>query len=144
MDELLKRAINIATKAHEGQVDKMEIPYICHVLRVMEAGRTNDEKVLGALHDLVEDTEWTFEQLEQEFPKQIIDALRCLTKMSEDENYDEFIARIQTNSLATRVKINDIVDNLDIRRLDVLIERDFVRLKKYHTAYKKLIKTNEL
>lgn len=136
---MLKKAIQIATEAHEGQFDKSGMPYIGHVMRVMEAGKTNNEKIVGVLHDIVEDTDWTFEKLEEEgFPTHIVDAIRCLTKTSDDEPYEEFIKRVQTNLLAVRVKINDLTDNMDIRRLSVISDKDIERLKKYHKAYKRL------
>lgn len=140
--DLLQRAIDIATKAHEGQVDKAGKPYIEHPLRVMNMGITEQEKILGVLHDIVEDTEWTFTMLKDEgFSDEIIDALRCITKRSNDESYDKFIQRIKKNPLAVKVKLNDLTDNMDIRRLPYLSEKDIKRLKKYLRAYKQL--TNE-
>ncbi|MDH6343744.1 (p)ppGpp synthase/HD superfamily hydrolase [Parabacteroides sp. PFB2-12] len=136
---MLQKAIQIAIKAHESQFDKYDIPYVGHIMRVMEAGKTDDEKIVGVLHDIVEDTDWTFEKLEEEgFATYIIDAIRCLTKTSEDEPYEEFIKRVQTNPLAVRVKINDLADNMDIRRLSAISEKDVERLRKYHKAYKRL------
>lgn len=136
---MLQKATQIATKAHEEQFDKSGMPYIAHVMRVMEAGKSVDEKIVGVLHDIVEDTDWTFEKLEEEgFPTHIVDAIRCLTKTSEDEHYDEFIKRVQANPLAVRVKINDLTDNMDIRRLSTISDKDIDRLRKYHKAYKQL------
>lgn len=128
-------------QAHAGQVDKAGMPYAGHVMRVMQAGRTIDEKIVGVLHDLVEDTDWTFEALLAEgFPTHIIDALRCVTKLSDDEPYDAFIQRVKTNPLAVAVKINDLTDNMDIRRLSDITENDVQRLRKYLKAYRNLIK----
>ena len=136
----LQRAIEIATEAHKGQFDKSGKDYIGHPLRVMEMGRTEEERIVGVLHDVVEDSEWTFEMLQAEgFSKEIIDALRCLTKLSENENYENFIDRVRKNPLATAVKINDLTDNMDIRRLPYLSDKDVKRLKKYLKAYKKLV-----
>ena len=133
----LERAIEIATKAHRGQLDKAGKDYICHPLRVMAAGKSVNEKIVGMLHDVVEDTEWTFEKLEAEgFSCEVIDALRCVTKLSDSEPYDKFIARVKTNSLAVAVKLNDLSDNMDIRRLPYLSDKDVKRLKKYLKAYK--------
>lgn len=135
----LEKAIEIATKAHFGQLDKAGNDYITHPLRVMAAGKTTDEKIVGVLHDVVEDTEWTFEMLAAEgFSDEIIEALRCVTKFSENEPYDKFIARVKTNQLAVAVKINDLSDNMDIRRLPYLSDKDVKRLKKYLKAYKQL------
>lgn len=136
----LQRAIEIATEAHKGQLDKSGKDYIGHPLRVMEMGKTENEKIVGVLHDVIEDTDWTFEALAEEgFSKDVIDALRCVTKLSENENYDDFIERIKKNPLAVAVKINDLSDNMDIRRLPYLSDKDVKRLKKYLKAYKKLI-----
>lgn len=136
----LARAIEIATEAHRGQVDKAGNEYIGHPLRVMEMGKTEEEKIVGVLHDVVEDTDWSFERLEAEgFAPEIIAALKCVTKISENENYDAFIERVRKNPLATAVKINDLTDNMDIRRLPYLSDKDVKRLKKYLKAYKKLI-----
>lgn len=132
----LNRAIEIAVEAHKGQKDKVGQSYYRHVFRVMERGKSDEEKICGILHDVVEDTDWTFEALEKEgFSKQIIDALRCVTKESEDEDYDHFTERVSKNPLAIRVKINDLLDNMDISRYNRLTERDLVRLNKYLKAY---------
>ena len=136
----LERAIEIATQAHQGQFDKAGRDYIGHPLRVMEMGKTKDEKIVGVLHDVIEDTDWTFEKLAEEgFSQEIISALRCVTKLSENENYDDFIDRVKKNPLAVAVKINDLTDNMDIRRLPYLSDKDVKRLKKYLKAYKRLI-----
>ena len=135
----LQRAIEIATEAHQGQLDKAGRDYIGHPLRVMEMGKTEDEKIVGVLHDVIEDTDWTFEKLAEEgFSQEIISALRCVTKLSENENYDDFIDRVKKNPLAVAVKINDLTDNMDIRRLPYLSDKDVKRLKKYLKAYKRL------
>ena len=76
----LERAIEIATEAHRGQRDKAGNDYIGHPLRVMAAGKTLEEKIVGVLHDVVEDSDWTLEELAAEgFAPEIIEALRCLT-----------------------------------------------------------------
>jgi hypothetical protein len=135
----LERAIEIATEAHRGQFDKAGNDYIGHPLRVMAMGKTTDEKIVGVLHDVIEDTDWTFDRLAAEgFSAEVIDALRCVTKLSEDEPYDNFIARVKANPLAVEVKLNDLSDNMDIRRLPYISEKDVKRLKKYLRAYKQL------
>lgn len=135
----LQRAIDIATEAHKGQLDKAGREYIGHPLRVMEMGKTEEEKIVGVLHDVIEDTDWTFERLKEEgFSQEVIAALKCVTKLSENENYDDFIDRVKKNPLAVAVKINDLTDNMDIRRLPYLSDKDVKRLKKYLKAYKRL------
>ena len=117
MEKILSKAITLALKAHEGQVDKSGMPYAGHIMRVMAAGRTMDEKIVGILHDVIEDTLWTFDALFAEgFLMHIVDALRCVTKLTDDEPYNEFIGRVKTNPLAVAVKINDLTDNMDVRR----------------------------
>ena len=144
MNELLAKAINIALEAHKGQTDYSGMPYIVHVMNVMHAGRTEAEKIVGVLHDVVEDTDWTFDALLNEgFPTEIVDALRCVTKITDDEPYDDFIERVKTNSLAVAVKINDLIDNLDVRRLNEITDKDVMRMRKYLKAYKELTKINE-
>lgn len=141
MKQLLSKAINLAMQAHAGQVDKAGMPYIGHVMRVMQAGKTIDEKIVGVLHDVVEDTTWTFDALLAEgFPVHIVDALRCVTKLSDDEPYESFINRVKTNPLVVAVKINDLTDNMDIRRLQTLTDADVQRLRKYLKAYQSLVK----
>ena len=140
MEQLLAKAVTIALEAHKGATDKAGMPYAGHIMRVMQAGRTNDEKIVGVLHDLVEDTHWTFDMLlEEGFPTYIVDALRCVTKISEDEPYEAFIERVKSNSLAVAVKINDLTDNMDIRRLADITDKDAIRLRKYLKAYRELI-----
>lgn len=132
----LERAIEIAKQAHAGQVDKAGIDYIEHPLRVMEMGKDENEKIVGILHDVVEDSDWTFEMLEAEgFSSEIIEALRCVTKLSEDEDYDHFINRIKGNRLAIKVKLCDLVDNLDTSRLVNVTDSDIKRIRKYARAY---------
>ena len=140
---MLQKAIEIAVVAHKNQVDKNGQPYIGHVLRVMKMGGTEDEKICGVLHDLVEDTNWTFEMLRQEgFSDEIISALVCLTKTTYDEVYNAFIVRVMTNRLAIKVKINDLIDNLDVKRMNQLTVHDMHRINKYLKAYHILIKMN--
>jgi (p)ppGpp synthase/HD superfamily hydrolase len=135
---MLEKAVEIAISAHKNQRDKSGKPYIGHLLRVMQAGKTEDEQICGVLHDLVEDSDWTFENLKKEgFPDHIIDALKCLTKQA-NEIYDHFIDRVMTNTLAVQVKINDLTDNMDIKRLTSIGEKDVERLNTYLKAYRKL------
>ncbi len=135
----LERAIEIATQAHKVQVDKNGEPYVTHILRVMNAGRTMNEKIAGVLHDLVEDTQWTFSDLEGEgFSAEVIDAVKCLAK-EENEDYNHFLHRVKKNALAIKVKINDLIDNMDIKRMNEVTAKDVARLNKYLNAYRELI-----
>mgnify|MGYP000168231812 FL=1 len=138
----IEKAIEIAVAAHKGQKDKSGADYILHPLRVMERGKSEIEKICGVLHDVLEDSEWTFEKLENEgFSNEVIAVLRCITKESEKEDYDVFINRIAQNPIAIEVKINDLLDNMDITRLKELNEEDVKRLNKYLKAFWKLQKS---
>lgn len=135
----LERAIEIARHAHASQVDKAGADYIGHPLRVMEMCETEEQKIVGVLHDVVEDSDWTFEMLEEEgFAPAIIEALKCVTKLSEGDDYDDFISRFMINPLAVKVKLYDIEDNLDVSRLDSLTDADVARCKKYLNARDRL------
>jgi (p)ppGpp synthase/HD superfamily hydrolase len=137
-NELLERAVQIAAKAHAGQKDKYGAPYLLHPLRVMDRVRTLPEKIVAVLHDVVEDTSWTFDDLRGEgFPEEIIAALKCVTKRA-NEDYEEFVRRSASNSLARRVKIADLEDNMDLRRLESVTEQDVPRLEKYLKAWRQL------
>ena len=134
--ELLEKAIQIAVQAHAGQKDRYGAPYILHATRVMQRLTTPDEKIAGVLHDVVEDTDWTFEKLAAEgIPKPIIEALKAVTK-KEGEDYDAFVQRSAANPLAKRVKLADLEDNMDLRRMPEVTERDVARLKKYVKAWR--------
>ncbi len=134
----LERAIEIAAEAHRGQHDKAGNDYIGHPLRVMAAGRTTEEMIVGVLHDVVEDSDWTLEGLAAEgFAPGVIAALRCLTH-DPKVPYDLYIDRIKGNPLAVAVKLNDLTDNMDIRRLPYLSDMDIERLKRYLRAYRRL------
>lgn len=128
----LERAIEIAVKAHAGQVDKGGQPYILHPLRVMMAVATIEEKIVAVLHDVVEDSDIEFEDLSTEgFNNEIIEALKSVTKSADDADYFAFIERAKINTLGTAVKIADLKDNLDISRLQELNEKDLERINKY-------------
>ena len=135
----LERAIEIAQEAHKGVKDKGGHDYIHHPIRVMHAMSNDQEKIVAILHDVVEDSDWTFERLKEEgFEDSVIESLRCVTKYSEEEDYQEFIKRATTNKIATKVKMADIEDNLDLSRLGTLTEKDLTRIEKYKKALKYL------
>jgi len=140
----LERAIEIAVAAHKEQTDKYGAPYIGHVMRVMNMGITEEEKICGVLHDVVEDTSWTFEQLAAEgLSPLVLEGLRGVTKLSEEEDYDQFIQRTLQNPLSCAVKLNDLTDNMDIRRMPQVTEKDIDRLNKYLKAYR-IISANRI
>lgn len=131
---MIERARKIAEKAHQGQADKGGQPYILHPIRVMERCETELEKITAVLHDVLEDSEYTLEDLKKEgFSDEILKALVCLTHR-EGEGYMEYIERVCENPLATRVKYADLQDNMDISRIPNPAEKDYIRLEKYKIA----------
>lgn len=137
---MLEKAIHIATEAHTGQIDKAGMPYILHLFSVMQRGQTINEKIVGVLHDLVEDTTWTLDDLRQQgFSEEIIEAVRCITKTSDTEDYEVYLARVKSNPLALQVKLYDLQDNMNILRLTEIKENDVKRLNKYLRVYRELV-----
>lgn len=135
---LLEKAIALAVEAHRGQKDRAGKPYILHPLRVMARVQTEDEKVVAILHDVAEDTPWTSEKLAAEgFPSHIIEALDCVTKR-DGEVYEQFVERSASNPIARQVKLADLEDNMDLRRLREVTERDLPRLNRYIDAHHRL------
>lgn len=135
----LEKAIIIATKAHSGQVDKGGHPYILHPLAVMMNVETNVEKIVAVLHDVLEDTELTLNDLESEgFGYDVLIPLGILTK-GKGVSYDDYIKQIAKNNVARNVKIQDIRNNMDLSRIENLSKKDFERNKKYKKALHFLI-----
>lgn len=134
----LQRAIEIALEAHKGALDKAGTLYILHPLRVMLSLETEEEKIVGVLHDVVEDCpDWTFDALEAEgFSESVLSALRSVTKSDDDGEYFEFVQRAKNNPIGRNVKISDITDNLDTKRLAEVTKKDAERLTKYLKALK--------
>ena len=134
---MLNKAIGIAAKAHAGQVDKGGKPYILHPLRVMMKfcdDNGMDAQICAVLHDVVEDSNITFDDLRNEgFPEEIITALDCLTRR-DGESYNDFIDRIIANPLACKVKNGDLADNMDLTRIPKPTAQDEKRVKKYRSA----------
>ncbi len=138
---LLNKAIEIASVAHSGQVDKAGEPYILHPLRVMLSVSTENERICAVLHDVIEDSDITIQQLSQlGFPAEILAVLPLLTKQR-GETYEEFISRLLPNQVACQVKLADLCDNMDLSRIPEPSELDFERLHKYKTAKERITKS---
>ena len=134
----LERALQIAVQAHAGQKDKSGAAYIFHPIRVMMRCTSPEAKIVGLLHDVVEDTSVTFEELEAEgFSVDVLAALRLLTHASEVP-YEDYIQQVKTHPIATEAKLADLEDNMDIRRLQEVDEKAAKRFKKYLAAYRLL------
>jgi|LakMenE18May11ns_1017448.scaffolds.fasta_scaffold9550961_2 (p)ppGpp synthase/HD superfamily hydrolase len=135
--KLLGKAIAIASKAFIDKTDKGGNPYILHCLHVMEAvSDLGEEAMIAAvLHDLVEDTEWTFEDVKYEgFSPEVISIITLLTH-SKHGDYMEYVRKLSVSETARAIKMADLRHNSDINRMKGLTEKDFDRLKKYHEAY---------
>ena len=134
----LEEAIGIAAQAHRGQRDRAGAPYILHPLRIMFAMQTDAERMAAVLHDVVEDTSWTLDALrERGFPEPVVTAVDHLTRR-EGESYEAFVLRAAADPVARRVKVADLEDNLDVRRLGTVSADDVERLTKYHRAWRLL------
>ncbi|PYY28311.1 HD domain-containing protein [Paenibacillus illinoisensis] len=135
----LNVAIKLAAEAHLGQYDKAGDPYILHPLRVMMQLETEAERIVGVLHDVLEDTQVdAIELLKQGFSGQVIEALESVTRRKE-ETYFEFVQRAKQNEVGRKVKLADLKDNMDWNRIKEPTEDDMKRMQKYQKAYYILI-----
>lgn len=140
-EKLLAIAIKIASDAHCSQIDKAGQPYVLHPLRVMFALDTIEEKIVGVLHDVIEDTPITYSDLEKfgfQDETEILDGLKSVTK-EENETYDEFITRASLNPIGRKVKLADLTDNMDLSRITNPTEKDYKRIEKYRKAKERLL-----
>ncbi len=130
----LERAIEIAAKAHSGQQDKAGEPYILHPVRVMLRVTTEQERIAAVLHDVVEDTDISLEQLRAEgFAEAVIQAIDALTKR-EGESRIDAAHRAAANTIARMVKLADNAENSDLSRIANPTERDLARMKEYEAV----------
>ena len=132
-----KKAINIAYKAHMGQKDKFGIPYIFHPVHLAELMDSEEECIVAILHDVVEDTNVTFDDLEKHFSSEVITALKLLTH-DKRVPYNEYILNLKDNPIAKKVKLADLKHNSDRTRLNHITPKDIIRNKKYENAIKLL------
>ncbi len=132
----LERAIAIAAEAHAGVVDKAGAPYILHPLRVMLSVETTDARIVAVLHDVVEDTHWTFEALRAEgFSETVLAGVDAVTER-DGEDYEAFVLRAASNPIGRRAKLADITDNMDLSRITHPTVKDLERIEKYRRAVK--------
>ena len=137
-ETLYEKALQIARVAHAGQRDKAGADYMLHPLRVASQCRTAKAKVVALLHDTIEDTPVTPDYLRQQgFPDDIVDAVLSVTRR-EDEPYEQYILRASQNPLGREVKIADLEDNMDLRRLPKITAADVARTCKYLKAWRYL------
>ena len=139
-NELYDLALKIAIHAHGGKKDKAGREYVMHPIRVAERCKDPRAKIVALLHDTIEDTEVTAEFLLGEgFPEEIVNGILSVTKRK-GETYDDFVHRAATNAIGREVKIADLEDNMDIRRLREITDKDAERLRKYLRAWQFLMK----
>ena len=127
-------ALEIAISAHKGQKDLGGRDYIEHPKAVANLLETDEEKTIGYLHDVLEDTSIKEEDLvTMGISSEIVSAIKVLTK-KRGEPYTEYIERVKENELARKVKIADLQHNMDLSRIPNPTKRDFERLEKYKKA----------
>lgn len=132
--DLTKKALKLCFEAHKEQVDKTGMPYVFHPFHLAEQMTDELTTVCALLHDVVEDSEYTFEDLQgMGFPEETLSALRLLTH---DKNvpYMDYVKTIANNPIARAVKIADLRHNSDLTRMDRVDERAIERTEKYKNA----------
>lgn len=140
---IIEKSLTIALKAHAGQQDKAGKSYVLHPLRIMAQMETEYEMAVALLHDVIEDSAYTSDDLLQAgIPAEVVEAVQILSKV-DGEDYDQFVIRVMRNPLATKVKIADIEDNINLLRLERVGEKDLERVAKYHSAWKTLQSVNK-
>lgn len=140
---LTKKAMKIAYDAHHGQTDKSGTPYIFHPMHLAEQMTTEAETCIALLHDVVEDTEVTLEDLAEDFPQQVIEALKLLTR-ADGTDYFDYIRKIRYNPLAKAVKLADLAHNSDETRLagaEGVTEADILRWRTKYARAKEILQS---
>ena len=136
---LTKKALRLCFDAHKDQVDKTGMPYVFHPFHLAEQMTDEISTVCALLHDVIEDTEYTFSDLsEMGFPDEVIEVLRLLTHEG-DIPYMEYVEGISHNPIATRVKLADLRHNSDLTRIDEPDEWALKRNEKYLRAIELLL-----
>ena len=132
--KLTKKAMLICYKAHHGQTDRTGLPYVFHPYHLAEQMEDEYSTIAALLHDVVEDTDLTFDDLVREgFPDEVITALRLLTH-SPEVPYFDYVRGVIGNPIATAVKLADLRHNSDLSRMDNVTQRDHERQQKYLKA----------
>lgn len=135
---LTKRAMKLCFAAHREQTDKSGLPYVLHPVHLAEQMPGEESTVVALLHDVVEDTSYTLEDLAQRgFPPPVLEALRLMIH-DPSVPYPDYVARLKPNPIARRVKLADLRHNSDLTRLDRVREEDLRRVRKYAAAIRLL------
>lgn len=134
MNDFLEIARDIAKIAHQGQLDKAGKPYISHPQVVASMVETKEEKAIAWLHDTIEDSDFTAQDLiEKGIPPQVVEGVIAMTKVNGEE-YSDYLSRLKENALARRVKMADITHNCDLSRIANPTDKDRARIEKYKAA----------
>lgn len=129
-----KKALRVAFEAHKDQMDKSGLPYVFHPFHLAEQMKDEQTTAAALLHDVVEDSEYTFADLEKMgFDKQVLDALALLTHQPEVDYFD-YVRKIRTNPIAAAVKKADLKHNSDLSRLNEVTQEHLERVEKYRKA----------
>lgn len=141
MNKMLIDAIHLADKYFKDKVDKGGHPYMNHLTSVMCSCVTEEGKIVGVLHDIIEDTDISISELESVIHENLIEAIQIVSRKP-NETYNEFIQRIvdSKNLIAIEVKLADLENNMDLSRLNEVKQKDIDRVKKYQKAWDKLSK----
>lgn len=131
--------MEFASEKHKGQVDRAGQPYIGHPKAVSKMVKGEDEKIVALLHDTVEDTDATIEEIRSKFGDRIADAVNFLTHRP-GVPYMDYVKGIKGNALARKVKLADLTHNMDLSRLPEVTDEDLKRIDKYKEAYDFLVK----
>ena len=137
---MTKKALRLCFEAHKEQVDKSGMPYVFHPFHLAEQMETEEATVVALLHDLVEDTDYTIEDLTaMGFGRNITDAIALMTH-ADDVEYMDYVRAIKENPIARAVKLADLKHNSDLSRLDTIDEKAWKRKEKYQEAIELLTK----
>ena len=132
--DLTKKALRLCFEAHRDQFDKSGLPYVFHPFHLAEQMDTEETVCAALLHDVVEDTAYTLEDIAaMGFPKSVTDALALMTH-DDAVPYLEYVAKLKDNPIARRVKLADLQHNSDLSRLDRVDEKALARNEKYRRA----------
>lgn len=138
---LTKRALRLCFDAHKEQTDKTGLPYVFHPFHLAEQMTDEMTTICALLHDVIEDTEYTLEDIEKMgFPSEVVEALRLLTH-DERVPYMDYVRKISENPIAKAVKIADLRHNSDLSRLDEIDEYAKKRTEKYKEALSLLLRS---
>ena len=138
-----KKALKLCFEAHKNQVDKSGMPYVFHPFHVAEQMTDEATTIVALLHDVVEDTDYTLEDLAAEgFGKDILEAVALMTH-DDDVPYLDYVAKLKDNPIARAVKLADLAHNSDLSRIGEIDDETRERLEKYQKAIA-LLKGNPL